>query len=184
MLKSVSIESRGNLEYLRRTILNPSVTQSMDALRLMLSNDHVPDCASWKKIEDCIRICTLSLLVAASLGSLVSLHSTVENLAGHDVHGILENDSLGCDWECGDWEWESRRRASCEIALGSICVSLSSISLALTWNDCSLKQCWQEGQRGCGGELHLVGARRGQLKISRSSYASVQAVESFNREEA
>ena len=122
----------------RLTILNPGVTECVNTFGLMLADDDVPDGGSRQKVEYGVGISSLSLLVAAALHALVTLHLPVEDLTGVDVHGLVEDDSLLGDWELNTREREAWCWASTKIALRSISTTLGTITL-LAATKCSCR---------------------------------------------
>lgn len=110
----------------------------MDALRLVLTDNDVLDGGSRHKIEDSISISSLSLLVAAALYTLVTLHLPVKGLPRVDVHGLVEHDGLLSNREFDTREREARWWSSAEVALSGICTALRSIALlVLATSQCS-----------------------------------------------
>jgi hypothetical protein len=101
----------------RLTILNPSITKSMDTLSLVLPNHNVPDGRTRKEVEHSIRIRAFSLLIAGSFSELVTLHSSIEGLARLDVDSLVKSYSLSRNRELGDREGKAWRRTSIEVAL-------------------------------------------------------------------
>lgn len=114
------------------TILDPGVAQGVDALRLVLSDDHVADRRARHEIEDSIGISSLSLLVAAALDTFVALHLSVKGLAGVDVHGLVEDDRLLGDRELDTRERKARSRTATKVSLSGICTALRTIAILAT----------------------------------------------------
>lgn len=111
------------------TILNPGVSQGMNSLRLMLPNDHIPDCATREQVEHCICICSFSLLVAAPLDTLISLHLTVVDLSWLDVHCLVEYNCFFGYREFQNWKWESWERSTSKVSLSRIDTTLRAVTL-------------------------------------------------------
>jgi hypothetical protein len=97
----------------------------------MLANDHIPYRGSRQQIKYGIRIRALSLLVAATLCSLVATHAAVEGGAGGHVEGLLENDRLLGHGELCHGKGEARRGTLPEVALGAIGVALCAVARVL-----------------------------------------------------
>ena len=105
------------------TILNPSITKSVNTFRLMFSDDAVTQSGTGHQVEYRISISSLSLLIARASWSFVLLHAAIESRTGCNVLRILEDhSSLGLGELC-DWEGESMRRASSQVALRSVCIT-------------------------------------------------------------
>jgi hypothetical protein len=122
----------------------------------VLSNDDVPDGGSRQEIEHSIGIGSLSLLVAAALHTLVTLHLSIERLTGVDVHGLVEHNSLLGDRELDTREREARCWSTTEITLCGIGTTLRPIALlVLAATKCSCRrQCRNERNDKSRGELH------------------------------
>ena len=134
------------------TILNPSITKSVNTLRLILPNDAVAQSRTREKVEDGISVSALSLFVAEARGSRVSLHLAIESGSGGNVDGVVGDNIALCHGESGHRERESMRRTGGEISLGSIWCALDFI-LSLVDSGC-LDQRWRHGCDGGSGELH------------------------------
>jgi hypothetical protein len=79
----------------------------VDAFRLVLADDDVPDGGSRKQVEDGVGVGSFGLFVATAFDAFVALHLAVEGLAGEDVHGFVEDDGLFGDREFNAWEGEA-----------------------------------------------------------------------------
>jgi hypothetical protein len=134
------------------TILNPSITKSVNTLRLILSNDAVAQSRTRKKIEDGISVSALSLFVAETRGSRVSLHLAIESSSSWNVDGVVGDNIALCHGESGHREGESMRRTGGEVSLGSIWCAFDFV-LSLVDSGC-LDQRWRDGCESGSGELH------------------------------
>lgn len=150
VLASIPFQTR--CRYL--TVLNPSITKSVDSLRLILSNDTVAQSGARKKVEDGISVGALSLFIAEARGSRVPLHLAVESSSSWDVDGVVGDNIALCHRESGHRERESMRRTGREIGLGSIWCAFDFV-LSLV-NSGSLNQRRRDGCDGGSGELHGV----------------------------
>lgn len=147
------------------TILDPSVTKSVNALRLIFSDNAVAESRARKKVEDSIGVGALSLLVAEALRPRVPLHLAVESLPGADVDGIVGDDVTLGHGESGDREGESVRRAGRQVGLGRVWLAFDFV-LALV-DGCCLDQSRGDGGDGGGGELHGERCMKTTLKLIR-----------------
>ena len=125
------------------TILHPSITKSVNTLRLILPNDAVAQSRTREKVEDGISVSALSLFVAEARGSRVSLHLAIESSSSWNVDGVVGDNIALCHGESGHRERESMRRTGGEISLGSIWCALDFI-LSLVDSGC-LDQRWRHG---------------------------------------
>lgn len=128
----------------------------MDALCLVLSDDDISNSGSGHKIEDGISVSALSLLIATTFRTLVTLHLAIKNLSRHDVLGILEDHSLLRHRELCDGKREAGRRSLTKVSLSSVTITLATIAgPGLTGsNGCGLCQGGEERQKH--GSLHRV----------------------------
>jgi hypothetical protein len=133
------------------TVLNPSVTEGMDTLRLMLSNDDITNRRTRKQIEHSIRIRAFGLLIATALWPFIPLHTAIERRSGRNVERLVQNDSLLGYGELCDGEGEARSRSLEEICLrGVILTGLAITSRILAFDETA----------ACGSPVEDLGGSR------------------------